>query len=303
MDLKRLSHLIALAEEGSFSRAAHRSHLSQPAFSRSIAAAEQDIGVSLFERRGGQVECTPAGRFVIERVRRVVADVTALKRDIGMFMKAQIGSIAIGAGPIAAELLLPGALVRLRTGAPEVVCRVHIGTSNELVDSIKAGHIELGAFMLESPGRDRALVAKKLIEVSAGLFVRAGHPLASRRRTSAEDLALHGVASIGVPARSEIRAAQLLGVQPRNPLPIRIYCDNLQQLKRLALASDTVLLAPAKVLEAELASGALREIISPGGHTEPLTLYAVWRAQTPLSPLLATLLEFLTVEATALQAG
>ena len=58
MDLKRLNHLIALADERNFGRAALRVHLSQPAFSRSIQAAETELGLQLFDR-GAEVACTP----------------------------------------------------------------------------------------------------------------------------------------------------------------------------------------------------------------------------------------------------
>ena len=65
MDIKRLQHIVALADQGSFIRAAERVHLSQPAFSRSIQAAEAELEMKLFGRGGGtEVKCTPSGAFV-----------------------------------------------------------------------------------------------------------------------------------------------------------------------------------------------------------------------------------------------
>ena len=61
MDLKRLKHITVLAEERNFSRAAERVNLSQPAFSRSVQAAEAELGLRLFDRGGAQVTCTTAG--------------------------------------------------------------------------------------------------------------------------------------------------------------------------------------------------------------------------------------------------
>ena len=78
MDLKRLGHLVALADECHFARAAERVHLSQPAFSRSIQTIESDLGMRLFDRESGQVKPTPAGAFLIERARRLLFDARCL---------------------------------------------------------------------------------------------------------------------------------------------------------------------------------------------------------------------------------
>ena len=61
MDIRRLNHLIALAEEGRFAVAAERMHLSQAAFSRSIQALEESVGFKLFDRGAKGAALTPAG--------------------------------------------------------------------------------------------------------------------------------------------------------------------------------------------------------------------------------------------------
>ena len=63
MDLKRLGHLVALAEERNFARAAKRVHLSQPAFSRSIEVIEAEFGLPLFERGGAEAVALYRGIF------------------------------------------------------------------------------------------------------------------------------------------------------------------------------------------------------------------------------------------------
>ena len=66
MDLKRLKHLVALADTRNFGRAAIQCHLTQSAFSRSIQAAEEEYGLQLFDRGPLEVTCTDAGAFVVE---------------------------------------------------------------------------------------------------------------------------------------------------------------------------------------------------------------------------------------------
>jgi DNA-binding transcriptional LysR family regulator len=107
MDLRRLQHLLALAEERHFGRAAERVHLSQPAFSRSIQAIEAELELRLFDRGIGDVRPTPAGEFVIERARRLLFDARSLARDVELFRDSQLGDTAFGAGPLPAVTLLP----------------------------------------------------------------------------------------------------------------------------------------------------------------------------------------------------
>src|SRR3982751_2666566 len=97
MDLKRLGHLVALADDGNFSRAAERVHLSQPAFSRSIQAAEAELGVKLFDRGTTDVATTHAGKFVVERARRVLKESRRFERDVLLYRKGMIGRLCIGA--------------------------------------------------------------------------------------------------------------------------------------------------------------------------------------------------------------
>ncbi|MDI7065621.1 LysR family transcriptional regulator, partial [Klebsiella pneumoniae] len=104
---RRLGHLIALAEEGSFARAAERVHLSQPALSRSIQALEEEVGMKLFDRAARGVAMTAAGRLLVERARRVLFETRCLFRDVELLKAHELGEVRIGLGPYAAVVLLP----------------------------------------------------------------------------------------------------------------------------------------------------------------------------------------------------
>src|SRR4051812_39507135 len=90
MDLRRLQHVVALADEGHFGRAAERVHLSQPAFSRSIQAAETELGLKLFDRGTVEALCTPAGRFVVERARGLLQQNQRLEREVAMYRERAV---------------------------------------------------------------------------------------------------------------------------------------------------------------------------------------------------------------------
>jgi molybdenum-dependent DNA-binding transcriptional regulator ModE len=117
---RRLTHLIALAEEGSFARAAERVHLSQPALSRSIQALEDELGMKLFDRAARGVAMTAAGRLLVERARRVLFETRCLFRDVELLKAHELGEVHIGLGPYAAVVLLPDLLVEFSRRFPKI---------------------------------------------------------------------------------------------------------------------------------------------------------------------------------------
>ena len=141
MDIKRLSHIVALAKLRSFSRAAEHVHLSQPALTRSIQTIEAEIGLRLFDR-GAEVTVTPAGEFILERARRLLSDASCLKRDVELYRQKQLGDIAFGSGSFAAATMLATLLTSLRQEYPGVNLRIDISNCALLARRLLDGEIE-----------------------------------------------------------------------------------------------------------------------------------------------------------------
>ncbi|OYU46064.1 MAG: hypothetical protein CFE44_04085 [Burkholderiales bacterium PBB4] len=112
MDLKRLKHLVALADTRNFGRAAEQCHLSQSAFSRSIQAAEDELSLQLFVRGTLDVRCTPAGEFVLERARKLLFENRCLERDLNLYRERQMG------GPVSSGHHRAGPAQRLARALP-----------------------------------------------------------------------------------------------------------------------------------------------------------------------------------------
>src|SRR5262245_54207419 len=178
MDLKRLGHLVALADECHFARAAERVHLSQPAFSRSIQSIERDVGMRLFDREAGDVKPTPAGAFLIERARRLLFDARCLQRDAALYRDSELGDTAFGAGPFPAATIMPLVVSALRRLYPGVGLRLEMNNWQLLYERLLAEDIEFFVADVRDLPPDPKIEVSSIGRQSAHLFVRAGHPLA-----------------------------------------------------------------------------------------------------------------------------
>ena len=284
MDLKRMKHLLALADERNFARAAKRVHLSQPAFSRSIQAAEAELDIALFDRGTTAVTPTPAGAFIIERARKLLFDSRCLERDVALYRKNLIGDLAFGVGPFPAATLLPTLLPELRLCYAGVRVRVEVNNWAYLLQHLR--NEELDFFVADT--RDLALGAdldvRMLARQGGGFYVRAGHPLLARSHLRAADVAAFGLATVRLPHSIRTAMAQLLQLGPGAPLPLALECDDVATLKRTTLASDTVLAMVHAAVRDEVAAGQLLALpIGPTMHSEMGIVSLRGRSHSPVA--------------------
>ena len=121
MTLVQLRHLLALADSGSFSRAAEAVHLTQPALSRSIQTLEDELGQPLFDRLGRHSELTPFGRAMAVRARQVLDDADALRDHGRRLARGEAAELRLGLGSG------PGAmLMRSEEHTAELQSRIRI---------------------------------------------------------------------------------------------------------------------------------------------------------------------------------
>ena len=111
MDLKGLRYVVAVADSGSFTGAAEKLFVAQPALSRKVAQIEREFGAAFFVRSGRQVRLTEAGRVFCKRARHVIADCQRLEQDMDQLLR-RVESLRVlcstnGAVPYAARMVSP----------------------------------------------------------------------------------------------------------------------------------------------------------------------------------------------------
>ncbi len=257
MEIRRLNHLITLADTRNFGRAAMQCHLSQPAFSRSIQAAEEELGLQLFDRGTTEVRCTDAGAFVVERARKLVFDSRCLERDVSLYRDRLTGDIAIGVGPYPAATLLPVLLTEIRTRFPGVHVRVEVNNANYLAEHLRAEELDFYVADLRNIPATSDFAISRIGKLTASFYVRNSHPLLKTANVPARKLLPYGLASVRVPDQILFVLASLMGLPEGVRLPLALECDDLNLLKTVGMATDTVVAcADASTLE-EVAGGRL----------------------------------------------
>jgi DNA-binding transcriptional LysR family regulator len=254
MDLRRLQHVVALADEANFRRAAQRVHLSQPAFSRSIQAAESELGLKLFDRGSVEARPTAAGSFFIERARALLQQNERLERDMSMFREREIGDVSFGTGPFPAALLVPGAIAEMRKRYPHVSVRVSMGNSNDLLACVQRGEYEFFVANARRVPRTGLYKVRSLGRIRAGFYVRAHHPLARHKACSVADLLPYGIGSGKLPVDVAMHLGKSMGLPEGTPVTLAVECDDVQLLKHVALESDTVIIGTDDLVAEEIKS-------------------------------------------------
>jgi DNA-binding transcriptional LysR family regulator len=278
-------HLVALADECHFARAAERVHLSQPAFSRSIQSIERALGMRLFDRETGDVKLTPAGTFMVERARRLLFDARCLQRDATLYRDSKLGDTAFGAGPFPAATIMPLVISALRRQYPAVGLRLETNNWQLLLERLLAEDIEFFVADVRDIPADPKIQITLLGKQPGHLFVRAGHALAGLSCTFAEAWRF-GVAATKLPTPLSALVAHLVGLPPGEEPVLALECDDIALLRTLALTTDTVLATSDAAVRDDVAAGSLVRVVIedlPDVYSEMGVVSLVNRTPSPMA--------------------
>ena len=190
MDTQSLSAFIEVAEAGSFSRAAERLHLSQPAISKRIAVLEQQIGQSVFDRVGRNVTLTDAGRALLPFAKRALQDIEDGRRALTQLSGQVGGRLSIGTSHHIGLHRLPPVLRAFTQQYPDVDLDIHFMDSEVACEAVLAGKLELGIVTLPAQALPQ-LTMRSIWPDPLVVMVAPDHPLAGRRKLKLSDLAEH----------------------------------------------------------------------------------------------------------------
>jgi DNA-binding transcriptional LysR family regulator len=190
VELRRLAHFVAVAEESSFTKASQRIHLVQSALSVSIKSLEQELGSLLFDRTTHQVELTDAGKALLPEARATLAAAEAARDAVDAVTGGLRGTLKIGIMQSLAVIDLAALLTRFHRERPNVELRPRPtrGGSAEHVRDVASGAVDL-AFVSVAGQRHPGVTLTTLTTEPILLAVPPGHRFESRESVRMSELA------------------------------------------------------------------------------------------------------------------
>jgi DNA-binding transcriptional LysR family regulator len=286
MDLEaRLRAFAAVAREGSFSRAAERLYVSQPAVSKHVASLERELGTSLVARDRRGTRLTPAGAVLADYVLRAEALLANARRALAGG-DAQFGTLAFAASGIPGTYLVPAVLARFHRQHPEVELDFRLSTSGGALDLVHAHEVELavvGGMTLPPELEGEALVEDDVVLI--------GPPSLGGRRLRVKEL--DGMTWIsreeGSATREAVESSRwLIGLRAVRTLELPSW-----EAVKLAVAGGAGIAAISRfALDREVEAGSLAVLDVPRWRLDR-TIAIVTARGIPLTPPADTFLGLL----------
>jgi DNA-binding transcriptional LysR family regulator len=194
MDVRQLEYVVAIAEEGSFTRAAQRCHIVQSALSHQVARLESELGVKLFERTSRSVRLADAGLLLLPYARQVLGDMAEARNAIDALAGITRGRLRIGMTQTAGRALdLITTIGEFHRQYPEIELSTLSGPGGELIDAVHDGQLDLAVAALRAQGVPDGIVFQMAIGSEPLVaVVPAEHRLADRKRVNLQELASAG---------------------------------------------------------------------------------------------------------------
>ncbi|HEY4355253.1 MAG TPA: LysR substrate-binding domain-containing protein [Acidobacteriaceae bacterium] len=182
IDFLGLQAFVAIAERGSFHRAAAHLNLSQTALSHRIRKLEDDLAVKLLSRTTREVSLTAAGLTLLPKVKDTIESLSISLDELRSEAEDHRDSLSIGCLPTMASGLLPKAIRRFAARNPTSTVHIYDNTANEIRELLRANAIAFGITFVSAQSSDFDI--ETLIEDPFMLLCPKDHPLASQPSVS-----------------------------------------------------------------------------------------------------------------------
>lgn len=153
LNLDQLAAFVSVVDLGSFTAAADKVGLTQPAVSLQVKLLEQRLGVRLIERVGRRAQPSPAGVELLLHARRILNDCSVAQEAMMPYREGSVGRVRIGSGGTASIHLLPRAIAAVKKRMPGLEIIVRIGNTDEILRDLEANALDLAVVVLPAAGR------------------------------------------------------------------------------------------------------------------------------------------------------
>lgn len=262
LNLKQLEHLLAVAQTGSFSKAAEQLHLTQPALSRSIRLLEDTLQARLIDRMGRKNELTALGEAVATRARQLLLEAEEIQRTVELLQSGALGPVNIGLGSGPAAVLINPLLRHLVLHHPDLTLTVTRGPIEQQMRQLRERSIDAMVIDLRSVIPAPDLLIEPVAELRGGFICRRGHPLVNKSKATLkiEDVLKYPIATTNL-ADEVIRLLQEhFGTKISFIQAIRLRSEDISSLIEAVRETDAVFFGVAAAARDGIADKSLIEL-------------------------------------------
>jgi DNA-binding transcriptional LysR family regulator len=273
VELRQLQHMVALAEEQHFTRAARRVNIVQSALSTSIRQLEAELDAPLFVRNTRQVSLTAAGKVFLGKARVALAAIADARDAVAAVQGLRRGTLSIGTMQSLPPFLdLPAMIERFHTQYPDIEVRLSQGASSDLLALVRSGRLDLAFVPVAEPLDD---IATTMIACDALVVACAPeHPLAGRSNVPLAQLKEYPFVDFDVEwgTRKLIdRGFRGMGIERHTAFEV----SDLETLAELVRRGLGIALLPESVARSRLPALGIAELAEPELCWELVVAYTV----------------------------
>lgn len=282
MEFYQLGYFLEIARQRSFTRAAGRLHMAQPALSQQMKNLETELGTPLFIRGRKETQLTAAGKAFLPRAEALLSQAEAAKAAVSDVAQLRGGKLVIAAIPSVCACLLPGVLRSFKQQHDKVALQLIEDSSERVADYVESGRADIG--FLQLPASKSAFKSQTVLTESFVLLVGRAHELAKQKEATLKQLAAEAFIFYKGRARdAALESCRKAGFEPR------IVCESgeLETVRSLVAAGLGIAIVPS------LAAGSLPGSIRALTLRDPRMqrqLAAIWPKSGSLSPAAEVLL-------------
>lgn len=187
MDIRVLKYFLAVAREGSITKAAQALHITQPTLSRQIMDLEQELGTTLFTRGKRRLALTDSGILFQQRAREIVPLMEKTQRDLAQCNNLVGGCIAIGCVESSISPMVSDIILQFSAQYPRVRYDIYSANGDDIRDKLDGGIIDIGILIepIETAKYDFVQLACR---ETWGVIMRRDDPLAERESIAVEEI-------------------------------------------------------------------------------------------------------------------
>ncbi|PYZ99030.1 LysR family transcriptional regulator [Alteribacter lacisalsi] len=282
MNIQQLDIFHRFVVSRSVTRVAKELGLKQPTVSFHLKKLEASLGVTLYERRGDDIELTSAGATLHKYASQIIGLMNETRRVMNDYQSSTRGEVLLGASHIPANYILPPVFSSFTTANPNIHLSVKVASTPSVVSLIKEKQLDIG-IVSEQNLEVESFEIRRLVKDELVLVLPPDHPLTKKKHIDLDDLKyepfiFHKRGSTREMIDNWIKENQLI-------LNIKIELTNIEAIRRMVMLGAGVSILSRRAVAEEADRGRLAALSVP--ELKPLRFISlIYRKDRPITPVL-----------------